>query len=167
MPLQLCIPDEKHIRIVGVYPALAGCLYELPQILEQRDTPPAHARLHSNPTDGDEKMNKEWQRLMSHELRHLFVSAGEIVARDLTALQPQVGDVLSLELTFPSAHIDAWVSAVNQARLILGELFAIQEADFETQERAADNPKDQAIMRIEVLDDLLNLFVEHEQQDSV
>ena len=81
--------DEKRVRISGIPPVLAAMLHELPEILELRDSPEAQQRLYPSPTAKDENINKEWAQVTSPELHHLFVSAGETVARDLTALALQ------------------------------------------------------------------------------
>jgi hypothetical protein len=144
----------KHLRISGIDALVLDCLHALPEILEQRDKPVVRCRLLPDPTGADPKTNEEWQRLIAPELRHLFVSAGETVTRDLTAVTPDG------QLTFPTEHLNAWMSALNQARLILGELHRITDADMETTEFRVTEPKAQAILRIHVLGYLLQLLVE-------
>lgn len=146
----------KRIRIAGIDPVVLDCLHALPEILEQRDTPAARQRLLPDPTTTDKEANAEWQHHVAPELRHLFVAAGETVARDLTGLTPDG------QLTFSASHIAAWMSAVNQSRLILGELFQITDADMETTEFDVQTPKGVAILRIHVLGYLLQLLIELE-----
>jgi hypothetical protein len=148
--------DSKHIRISGIHPVLLDCLHALPEILEQRDTPAARQRLMPDPTTTDTKANTEWQRHVAPELRHLFVAAGETVARDLTGLTPDG------QLTFSTSHVAAWMSAANQSRLILGELFHITDADMESTDFDVKTPKGLAIFRIHVLGWLLQLLVDLE-----
>jgi hypothetical protein len=52
------------------------------------------------------------------------------------------------------------MSALNQARLILGELFGITESDMNKADLDLEQPKDLAIFRIHVLGYLLQLLVE-------
>ena len=163
--------DEKHIRISGLTAMLAVMLREMPEILELRDGPDAGARLFPNPTAADDKINKEWQQMVSPELRHLFVAAAEIVTRDLTALAGNKGDPEAYEITFPVEHLSAWMSALNQTRLILAEVHRIDEEDMDRQDFDPQNPKHLAALRIHLLGYLLHLFVElesgHEPADSV
>ena len=153
-------PDGvKHLRITGIDPVVLDCLHALPEILEQRDTPAARQRLLPDPTPADIETNDEWQRVIAPDLRHLFVSAADTVVRDLTAVE-SAGQLS--EVAFPVEHLAAWMSALNQSRLILGELFKITDADLETREFDVNQPKGMAILRIHVLGYLLQLLVELE-----
>ncbi|HXI83824.1 MAG TPA: DUF2017 family protein [Verrucomicrobiae bacterium] len=154
--------DEKHVRIGGLTTMLAVMLREMPEILEMRDGPGASARLFPNPTLADAGINKEWQQMVSPELRHLFVSAAETVTRDLTTLTGNQGDPEVYEVTFPVEHLNAWMSALNQTRLILAEVHKIDEEDMERQDFDPQEPKHLAALRIHLLGYLLHLFVELE-----
>jgi len=159
-PLSLSTPDAKHLRIDGISPLLAMCLQELPAILEKRDSSAARHRLFPDPTRADAKANDDWQQHVAPELRHLFVSAGETVVRDLTALTGET-------LTFPAEHANAWMSALNQARLILGELHEITDHDMDPDNLDPRIPKQRAVLLIHLYGYLLQLFVDHEQPGSV
>jgi len=159
--------DEKRVRISGMTPVLAAMLRELPEILELRDSPAAQARLYPNPMAGDDKANKDWQQTMSPELRHLFVSAADTVTRDLTGLAAEKGDTNEgYQVTFPIEHVNAWMSAINQARLILAEVHKIDETEMSRTDLDPRRPKDMAALRIHVLGYLLHLFVELETGDE-
>jgi hypothetical protein len=163
--------NEKHIRISGIDPVVLDSLHALPEILEQRDTPAARSRLLPDPTASDASTNNEWQRLIAPELRHLLVSAGETVTRDLTAVVPDSHQPKLFEITFPVEHLNAWMSALNQTRLILGELFKVTETDMESADFDLKKPKGLAVFRIHVLGYLLQLLIEleggHESESSV
>jgi hypothetical protein len=158
--------DEKHLRLCGLPTMLAVMLREMPEILEMRDGPDAAVRLFPNPTKADDKINKEWQQMVSPELRHLFVSAAETVTRDLTAMSGNNGDPELYEVTFPIEHLNAWMSALNQTRLILAEVHKVDEADMEQREFDPQNSKHLAALRIQLLGYLLHLFVELENGDE-
>ena len=158
--------DEKHIRISGIAPVLAVVLRELPEILEQRDSPGPHDRLFPNPTAADDKINQEWQQMNRPELRHLFVSAGETVARDLAGLNASKSSPDTFEITFPVEHVKAWTSALNQARLILAEMHKIEDEDMNVVQLDPNNRKHVAAFRIHLLGYLLHLFVELEMGDE-
>jgi hypothetical protein len=53
------------------------------------------------------------------------------------------------------------MSALNQARLILGELFSVTESDMDKADLDLEQPKDLALFRIHILGYLLQLLVEH------
>ena len=154
--------DEKHIRISGIPSVLALMLRELPEILEMRDSPAAMRRLFPHPTTANEKANQEWQQMVGPELRHLFVSAGETVTRDLTGMTVEEDDTQAYRVDFPAEHVRAWMSALNQARLILGELHQINELDMNNVEFDPHNQRDFAALRIHLLGYVLQLFVELE-----
>jgi hypothetical protein len=155
--------DAKRIRISGIHPLLAVCLQELPLILELRDKEPVRARLFPPPTVEDTAANREWQESIEPDLRHLFVSAGETVVRDLTGLAPQPRAPARLCVTISAMHVNAWMSAINQARLILGVLFGIvDEQDMRIADLDSHNPRHVAIVKIELLGELLGRFVELE-----
>lgn len=158
--LRVHLVDEKHLRISGIHPYLGVLLQELPGILEQRDSAAAASRLYPQPSLTDSKLNDEWQQMVAPELRHLFVSAGQTVLQDLPGLQPQTPETGYLELTIPAEHLNAWMSALNQARLILGELFSIREQDMNAQELDLRSAKQTAVLKIQMLGYLLHLFVE-------
>ncbi len=156
-------PDGvKRIRISGLEPYMVNCLLSLIEILDDIDGSPARDRLYPKPTQADDKINAEWERLVTPELRHLFVEATETVARDLTALKPDPKNPALSELSFPAPHISAWMSAVNQARLVLAESFEVTEADMNRMDFPILDAKAIAIMKIHLLGALLALFVELE-----
>lgn len=163
--------DEKRILISGIPAVLAAMLREMPEILELRDSPDARARLYPNPTRGNNKIDQEWHQMAGPELRHLFVSAGETVARDLTALtaDKENGDVW--QVAFPIEHVPAWMSALNQTRLILGEVHKIDEVEMNRTEFDPQSAKHMAALRIHLLGYLLHLFVEldstHEPENHI
>ena len=165
MDLRVQPVDEKHIRISGLTPVLTAMLHELPEILELRDSSAARDRLFPNPTD-DDRVNKDWRQTTGPELRHLFASAGEIVTRDLITMNAETDPAKSDEITFPIEHVNAWMSAINQARLILAEVHNIDEAEMNRTDLDPRRPRDAAALRIHVLGYLLHLFVELENGDE-
>ena len=146
---------EKHIHVTGLDPVILDCLHALPEIFDQRDQPAARRRLLPDPTT-DRAINADWQQTITPELRHMFVAATDTVTRDLTGITPDG------ELTFAVEHLNAWMSALNEARLILGELFHITDADMDTPEFDVTTPKGLAVFRIHVLGYFLQLLVELE-----
>jgi hypothetical protein len=163
--------DEKRILISGIPAVLAAMLRDLPEILELRDSPDARARLYPNPTAGNDKINQEWHQMAGPELRHLFVSAGETVTRDLTALRADKKNGDAWQVAFPIEHVSAWMNALNQARLILGEVHKIDEVDMNRTDFDPQSAKHMAALRIHLLGYLLHLFVElddtHEPENHI
>jgi hypothetical protein len=148
--------DEKSLRVTGLSPVLAHCLFQLPEILRQRDADDAQRRLFPDPLPSDPKATAEWHELSDADLHHLFISAEETILRDLTGLE-------NGEVQFAVAHLPAWISALNQARLILGELYHVTDGDMERADLDPDDAKDTALLQIHVLGYLLQLLVERAQ----
>ena len=153
-------PDSpQRLRLSGLDPVLLDCLQSLPAILEQRDAPGVRPRLFPDPATSPEA-NRDWQQFVAPELNHLFVAAGETLVRDLSTLAADPDHKNHFQVTFAADHLSAWMSALNQARLILGELFGITESDMNKADLDLEQPKDLAIFRINVLGYLLQLLVE-------
>jgi hypothetical protein len=53
------------------------------------------------------------------ELRCLFQTATETVAQDLQQLNGNENSFANRTLRIPSKHVDAWLNALNQARLVI------------------------------------------------
>ena len=157
--LRVRADGPKNIRISGLDPVVLDSLFALPEILEQRDKPGIRDRLLPPPTESDEALNTDWQQNVTPELRHLFVTASETVLRDLTGVVPDPRAKHLQQLTFPVEHITAWLSALNQTRLILGELHDVTEADMALSDFDLSEPRSLALFRIHVLGYLLEHLV--------
>lgn len=154
------IGDDK-VRLSGIDWVSAACLLEVPKIVPQAKSGRARDRLFPTPTAGDEKVNEDWQQFVVPELERLFASAGEILAKDIEPLEVAKDPLKERELTIPLSHCDAWMSAINQSRLILGAQHDITEKNMdETEFSDPNSPKQQAVLRIHVLGYILQQFVE-------
>jgi hypothetical protein len=160
--LKIRLIDDKQLHISGINPVLLDCLQSLPAILEKRDLPSVRKRLQPDPTTADKAANTEWQQTIAPDLRHLFVSAGETVLHDLAGLAPTPGKKRLHEVIFSVVHLRAWMSALNEARLILGEIYQITEEDMSAVDLKLDKPRDLALFRIHVFGYLLHRLVELE-----
>ena len=61
----------------------------------------------------------EWKLYVEPELRRLFHSATETVAADLKQLSGNEKPFANRMLFIPANHADAWLNALNQARLVI------------------------------------------------
>ena len=159
--LRLQTDPDTRLRLSGIDPVLLDCLQSLHEITDQRDAPGIRDRLFPNPTTTDNESNRDWQRLITPDLQHLFAAAADTVAGDLARVTADPRHKHHFQITFPADHHAAWMSAVNQARLILAELFTINEADMTKTDFDLDQPKDLAVFRIHILGYLLELLVGH------
>lgn len=151
--------DEKTVRLTGIPPLMADCLQHLGDILSQRDAPSVRQRLIPKPSI-DETINAEWERFVTTDLRHLFVAAGDTVLQDLTGMEVDPQHPKYFCIAFPAVHLNAWMSAVNQARLILGEQFHVTEQDMNRRNLDLHCASDIPLIRIGLLGWLLEVLVQ-------
>ena len=133
--------DEDGIFLAELEPYFTRLLAQLPACADPGAHPTARARLFSSPSHdaSEETLRDDWHELVQPELAHLFITAQETVATDLRALP--ASDTLGLEggpadylpstaaLRIPRRHFDAWLSTLNQARLVLAARHNIGEPE--------------------------------------
>jgi hypothetical protein len=114
-----------------IHPLFAGLLAELPKVAARHRK--AQTRLYPDPTgeDGDEELRRDWKDHVRPELMRLFASSRDMVTRDLSTLGP---NGQGTHLMIPAAHLDAWLNALNQARLVIVEENKFGEADLAQRE---------------------------------
>jgi hypothetical protein len=122
---------EGDVRLSGLAPVYVHVLHEVPEILESQDGA-VKARIYPMPCD-DARMREDWQRLVHPDLFALVASAREVVREDLKRLVARENPPFfpTWDLTIPGAHVQAWLSALNAARLALGALHRIEEGDMD------------------------------------
>ena len=157
MPLRVLALNDNRIAVRGIDPMMAYCLHELPAIVNLREQPGLRPRFFPDLVETDESINRDWHETVDADLHHLLESAIETVTRDLTGLDED-------QVSFPSEHLPAWMSALNQARLVLGELHAVTEADMHRTGLDMSRPRDKALFEIHLLGYLLQLLVEHNEE---
>lgn len=117
--MEICRRKE-HIEISELDPFLAELLRQVPASTNANGTPAAEKRLFSAPTTAEEtEFRAEWKVYVEPELRRLFETATETVAADLEQLNGNEKSLANRTLRIPSQHEDAWLSALNQARLVI------------------------------------------------
>ncbi len=164
--LRLVVTERGHFAFEGISVLFVLMLQEVPAILEDRHSPAPRERLFPAPTESDADWNESWQHLVTPELEALFHSAGETMARDMAAMSPQDKEATSYRVEISPAHVNAWISALNQARLILGARFNLTEEDLNDDTRV--NLRDRrrvAAMKIRFLGIFLELLVQAQLDD--
>ncbi|MHC4971966.1 MAG: DUF2017 family protein [Planctomycetota bacterium] len=116
---------DGGVAIEDLAPPFVFILLEMPGLLGPDQPDEVKQRLFPDPSEDDE-IRKDWARLVQPELYALLASAREIVLRDLGKLAPS-GGVCRLEI--PAPHVNAWISALNAARLALGAVHGIEDED--------------------------------------
>jgi hypothetical protein len=108
------------IEISELDPFLAELLRQIPASTDPGGAAAAEQRIFSSPTNGKEtELCAEWKTYVEPELRRLFQSVTETVAGDLEQLNGNEKSFANRTLRIPAKHSDAWLSALNQARLVI------------------------------------------------
>lgn len=123
--------DPHTLELGEMHPLFAGLLADLPRDAARHEN--SLGRLYPDPSGegGDEEMRRDWDEHVRPGLEQLFASSREIVERDLACLGKNAKGV---HLVIPRDHIDAWLNALNQARLIIVEENGFTEADLDHRE---------------------------------
>ena len=121
--------DSWELR--EVHPLFATLLVDLPKVASRHKK--AQARLYPDPTGGagEEQLCRDWKEHVRPELERLFSTSRDIVARDLEGLGPNGHRT---KVVIPTNHIDAWLNALNQARLVIVEENRFAESDLDQRE---------------------------------
>ncbi|MGI8889222.1 MAG: DUF2017 family protein [Chthoniobacterales bacterium] len=125
------IRNNGVLEITEIDPLLAELLRQIPASTNPESVPAAEQRLFSLPASPNEKeICAEWKLYVEPELRRLFSTSTETVAADLV----QLGDnhqkpFANSSLRIPHEHSDAWLNALNQARLAIAAKYDFSEAE--------------------------------------
>lgn len=150
--------DPHSLELDEMHPLFAGLLADLPRDAARHEE--ARGRLYPDPAGGtgDEEMRRDWDEHVRPGLAQLFASSREIVARDVAHLGTDAQD---LRLVIPRDHIDAWLNALNQARLIIVEENGFTEADLDNREMPdLSTPRGLLLLKVHFYAHLQELLVE-------
>lgn len=118
------------LELSEIDPFLAELLRQVPESGDAHENPAAKERLFSAPgADSEKEMRKEWKLYVEPELRRLFQTAQQTVAADLQQLNGKRKPFANCTLRIPLANADAWLSALNQARLVIAAKNSFSEAE--------------------------------------
>jgi len=124
---------EHSIELIDIEPIEAELLRQVPDVCEKGGDSRSEARLFSNPADSSEtQFLNDWGEYVRPELRNLFLSARNTVKEDLEKLSNFPGRLG--RLVVPRDHSDAWLNALNQARLILATKFNFSDRELSMHE---------------------------------
>lgn len=120
-------PNPRELRLEDIPEFLVGLLVHLPLVGASSDEG-AEARLYPPPSrDPDmEELVSDWNAHVQPGLQELFQSSRDVVSADLRQLE-RGGE--NPTLVIPLKHADAWLNALNQARLVLACEQGFEEAE--------------------------------------
>lgn len=118
------------LEISDIDPFLAELLRQIPVSTRPEAVPAAEERLYSPPALPDEKeLCAEWKVYVEPELRRLFKTATQTVESDLRQLGETEKPFANCSLRIPREHSEAWLNALNQARLAIAAKYDFTEAE--------------------------------------
>ena len=122
--------EGDTLELSELDPFLAELLRQIPESTNAEGVESAHARLFSLPADpGEEEICSEWKLYVEPELRRLFQSATETVAADLKPLNGNSKPFANCTLRIPTKNAEAWLNALNQARLVIASKYGFSESE--------------------------------------
>ncbi|HWM25843.1 MAG TPA: DUF2017 family protein [Chthoniobacterales bacterium] len=118
------------IEISELDPFLAELLRQVPESTNTDGVEAAQQRLFSSPAAASEaEMCAEWKLYVEPELRRLFQTATQTVAADLQQLNGSTKPFADCTLRIPTENSDAWLNALNQARLVIAAKYNFSEGE--------------------------------------
>ena len=128
---------KDGLEISELDPFLAELLRQIPASTSTENSAAARDRIFCAPADPAEKeLCTEWKAYVQPELTRLFRSATETVAADLEQLNGNEKPFANQTLFIPAKHADAWLNALNQARLSITARNGFNERDLSDNDRS-------------------------------
>ena len=122
--------NNGALEISEIDPFLAELLRQIPASTKTDVASAAEQRLFSPPVSPNEKeFCAEWKLYVEPELRRHFQSATEMVETDLRQLEANEKPFANRALRIPHEHSEAWLNALNQARLAIAAKYDFTEAE--------------------------------------
>ena len=119
-----------HLKISEIDPFLAELLRQIPESADPSGDKAAEKRIFSKPVDPSEReICAEWQLYVEPELRRLFQTATQTVAADLQQLNGKTKPFANCTLRIPTQNAEAWLNALNQARLVIAAKYNFSDVD--------------------------------------
>jgi hypothetical protein len=128
--MEICRRND-YIEISELDPFLAELLRQIPASTNPEGLEAAEQRLFSSPTTNGKETEicAEWKLYVEPELRRLFQTATETVSADLEQLNGNEKKLGNRTLCIPSKHADAWLNALNQARLVIAAKYNFTDGE--------------------------------------
>jgi len=118
------------LEIAELDPFLAELLRQVPDSTNPENDATAEARLFCAPAcESETEMCAEWKLYVEPELRRLFQTATATVAADLRQLNGKAKPSANCTLRIPKKYAEAWLSALNQARLVIASKYGFTESE--------------------------------------
>jgi hypothetical protein len=120
--------QKDCLEISELDPFLAELLRQIPESCNVEGVEAAQQRIFSPPA-ADAELRSEWKAYVEPELRRLFRSATETVTADLAQLDGGAKPFANCSLRIPLENADAWLNALNQARLTIAAKYNFTDGE--------------------------------------
>ncbi len=155
--------DEGYV-FGDLTPASVDTLKAVPMLIESADVRVRERLLPETCSDPEDEA--QWRRHSVPELERLFLSRAQLVRRDLAGLR-KIAKSQNQVMLVPDAHVNAWLAALNAARLALFVLNDLTAEHLEAEGFATASPKQQeAMLRIHLLAELQSVLLGDFEVDS-
>ncbi len=161
---------QRHADVLELSeldPFLAELLRQIPESTNPEGVVAAEERIYSLPAvKSDHVLCAEWKLYVEPELRRLFRSATETVSEDLKMLNGCKKPFANCTLRIPRKNAEAWLSALNQARLVIASKFAFTEGELCDHYRSPiGSRRDLSLFQVNFYG-FLQEFILHEMQEE-
>lgn len=127
--MQISRLDSRTMALTQLNEVCCELLRQIVASADPGEHGPARARLFPKPTGGREPgSDRDWREYVEPDLQRLFQDALDIVGEDVKGLA-QEGRKRGYTLRIPVKHLEAWIHALNQARLVLAARHDFSEKD--------------------------------------
>lgn len=158
--MQISRPDGKTVLLSRLDALLSELLRRIPQSADPGDNAAARARLFSQPTHDqrEAELIEDWREYVEPELARIFLSALEVIEKDLGKL---VIDHASGEgaLSIAVSHLESWIHGLNQARLALTARYDLGEEEMDRSLPLDGDPRALALLQVRFYGIMQELFL--------
>lgn len=118
--MQISRSDDRTIALTQLNDVCCELLRQIASNAAPGENGPARARLFPRPTAGREPdADRDWHEYVEPDLRRLFQDALDVVEGDVKRIGPEGRRRGGYALSIPVQHLEAWIHALNQARLAI------------------------------------------------
>jgi len=139
--MRLQATEEGDLLVEEIPPFLLQLIRDIP-VRAGSNHPRAEARFFPDPSIDDDLV-EDWKAFVQPELLTLFQADRETVRADVRGAREEGG---GFSLRIPKNHSDAWLGALNQARLAIAEEGGFEENDIA--EDVSPDPEDPRAMAL-------------------
>ncbi len=129
--MQISRLDTRTVALTQLNAVCCTLLRQIASSADPGENGPARARIYPAPTGGREPdADRDWREYVEPDLRRLFQDALDVVEEDVKKLAPE-GRRQGHALRIPVKNLEAWIHALNQARLAIAARNDFAEPDMD------------------------------------